>query len=142
MKLTAVESSNVAEVIWLEGVNIFLVRFHDASVYAYLEFTAEQNAAFEAAPSKGAFIGTLRNRFVVAAKDGKPVGRPEPKAPAVLNTLDEDAGRCCQKALDKINAQVMAGFQCDSCGLSFVSEMVGSVRHWRIKPFYAVLRKQ
>ena len=85
----------------------------------------------------------------VAATSG---GAAEGQAEAPLNVLDEEADQCCRRSfsLSERNAKrgwepkadVAERFTCGVCGTEFVPEMVGPVRHWRVKAWVAVVRPQ
>ena len=85
---------------------------------------------------EGAFIEEVAER-----------GAVEGQAAAPLNVLDEEANSCCRRsfALSGRNskrepkADVDEMFTC-VCGTEFHPEMVGPVRHWRIKPCVAIVR--
>lgn len=71
MKLTPVESSNIAAIGYLEDEQVLLVRYRDGALYAYCGWTAEQYAALLAAESKGKFLAAFdgRGNFTFISKN-------------------------------------------------------------------------
>ena len=148
MELTPVKSSNIAGAEYLAGDQVMLIRYHDGALYARLHVMAAQYIGFQAAPSKGAFVAAMPNRAVlISRKETLPIetkaerGAVEGQAAAPLNVLDEEADPCCRKhfAKTRITPSVEV-VSCPECGTEFVSEMVGPVRHWQIRPWVAVVR--
>lgn len=138
MQMTPVSSSHVEAFAYFEQELFLLVKFKGGALQGWLDFTDKQAADFLAAESKGKFLAALQNHSVAIQR--KPAIINLPQQPQPLNTIDEDAGKCCQKTMkNRTDLQTALLFACD-CGLQFVPEMVGPVRHWRIKPFVKVLR--
>jgi KTSC domain len=170
MKLTAVESSNIAAIDFLEDDRVLLVRYKDGALYAY---TGWNYAAFQGimqSPSKGrALRARCPGPGILITKGGNYAGDPpksdaisEPDKPtgtaldggavagaaAPLNVLDENADPCCKRsfaALGNLNAfnyfKIGAAFKCGTCGMEFTSAMVGALRQWRIKTCFGVFRR-
>ena len=161
MDLTPVKSSNIAGAEYLVGDQVMIIRYHDGALYARLDVTPSQYVGFMAAASKGQFVNAMPNRALRISKkgvmpnepnvratdtngDSTPVGADSGKeAPpeSVLNVLDEEADQCCRRFFGKAKEfhQVMV---CPDCGTEFRPEMVGPVRHWRVKAWVAVVRPQ
>ena len=59
-----------------------------------------------------------------------------------LQTMDEDAGKCCRRGLGEIfrHSIIADKFICPACGLEYRPESVGDVRHWRIVPATVVMQ--
>ena len=156
MELTPVKSSNIAGAEYLAGDQVMLIRYHDGALYARLRVTPGQYVGFMAAPSKGAFVHAMPNRALLISnprKEGAPIeveaerGAVEGQAAAPLNVIDEEADPCCRCALrgivdllPNIECVQLGELTCKECGTAFAPEMVGPVRHWRIKPWVAIVR--
>ena len=147
MELTAVESSHVAAVGYLAAQSVLLVLYRDGALYAKPGWSAGHYAGLLAAPSKGKFLRqTIGPSILISRKEDAKTqesesrakaGAEEQTAPGPLIVLDEDAGKCCQRA--------SAGWlgnkaECPKCGLSFRAETVGNLRHWRIMPAVVIVR--
>jgi hypothetical protein len=96
-----------------------------------------------AAPSKGGFVAEMPNRAILISRKemrieeetSKPErGAAEGQASAPLNVLDEEADPCCRRALQEMGDKRLAPWDCQTCWLHFVAEMIGPLRNWRIKP--------
>ena len=146
MTLSPVDSSHIAAIGYLDIDRVLLVRFQDGTLRAWLDVTADEYAALACAPSKGKALHALRGTSVlISRKEGAKVeSRAQGTVPLAvsgpLNSIDENAGRCCGRALDKFGAVRTEPWDCPQCGLSFVADMVGTVRHWRIVPHVVILR--
>jgi len=142
-----VQSSNVGAIAYDADIATMAVRYKDGSVYVRPNVTATQFGALATAQSKGKFLsGMLPGKMIRIershAEDSQSTERDGPLAtePAVpLNVIDEEASPCCRSFLR--NAFPFSGqLTCSACGTAFVSHMVGPLRHWRIKPAFAIAR--
>lgn len=70
MRLTKVESSNVAAVGYLDQEQVLLVRYHDGALYAGLGVTVERFAKLMASQSKGGFLAKMQETVVLVQKGG------------------------------------------------------------------------
>jgi len=147
------ESSNVREYIYLEAWSLLLIRFRDESLYAYRCVSAATAAALVEAPSKGRFIRQYLAGFGLKVSrkedaEGSQIkeagGLAEAQRPPVLNSIDEGASKCCRVSLKSAfpveNIGPLLPRVCGTCGTEFSPEMVGSVRHWKIRPAFTVGR--
>lgn len=146
MELTPVESSHVAAIGYLEADRVLLVRYRDGALYGWPNVSAEQFVAMKAAPSKGRFLQSLPHGVYVSQRKEGAERSPEPQRAAAhvqasgpLNSIDEDAGKCCRKALSAMGDR-LAPWDCPECGLRYEAQMVGTVRHWHIVPQVVILR--
>ena len=69
-----------------------------------------------------------------------------PKEPDTLNVIDENADKCCRKALtrllqDPTYAAQSNRFECGVCGTEMFPTMEGPLRVWRIQEHFAVHRR-
>jgi hypothetical protein len=148
MNLTPVESSHVAAIGYLDDERVLLVRYHDGHLYAWLDVSAAQFASLMAAPSKGKALHAMRGTSILISRkedanqiDNSGAGTVAHVKSGPLNTLDEDAGKCCAKTMKTFPpGDDIVAFTCVQCGLEFRPEMVGPVRHWRIVPQVVILR--
>jgi hypothetical protein len=154
MNWLEVYSSNVAAVAYESDIATLTVRYKDGSVYVRPNVTATQFGALMTAPSKGKFLAAMTGQAIciqpTSAECGNVVMASIPGREAAhtgpLNVIDEDAGKCCSRRLLKMLANPAypttspQRFHCGECGAEMVSEMVGTVRHWRIVEHVAVVR--
>lgn len=151
VNLTPVNSSHVAAVGYLEESRVLLVLYKDKTLAARLDVGPEQYAALLQADSKGKFLHALRGTSVSLSKAPGKEGEKtqetkitaaegaQQKAP--LDSLDEDAGKCCRKAMSKNVPPLQTEmFLCPDCGLQFRANMIGPVRHWSIVPLVVIHR--
>lgn len=147
MELLPVKSSHVAAVGYIEHDQVLLVRFKDGSLHARIGCTADQFKRFMESESKGAFLRVYDWPSVLISKGGarktetpEQAGRPTAGGP--LNVLDEDAGKCCARAMRNLGEPPrIQQWACPECGLEFISQEVGPTRYWRIKPMVVIHRK-
>lgn len=158
MKLTPVGSSHVAAIGYLEDERVLLIKYRTGALYARAGTTPAEYQSLMDAPSKGGYLAFLPKHAgaVLIAKGVMPTGetcRPA-AAPAgneappagALNVIDEDASKCCRKAMipdfDKgCDPAVRDEFVCPVCATLFRADWVGTVRHWRIVPLFALHRR-
>jgi len=110
MELTAVESSHIAAVGYLETDRVLLVRYRDGALYAHTPFSLEEFLALQSAPSKGRWLYARDRRGVIPVKITKgesghthtSPGHGAASTTAPLNVIDEDADPCCRKGLERL----------------------------------------
>lgn len=163
MELTPVNSSNLDAAGYHAELRLLRVRFLDGAVYDYPDVPPEWYERFMApATSKGRMIRDLGRGFLLGLRQQGPhpsattaaegVGVETQAAPAQTSTIDEDADKCCRAHLIRFLSQVdtldpalcwpvPTLWQCPTCGTAFAPDLVGPVRHWRIKPAWAVVRR-
>jgi hypothetical protein len=63
---------------------------------------------------------------------------------APLNVIDEDASACCRKAFAQITVDYSnaGAVTCGECMTQFRPHIMGTVRHWRIVPLFALHRNR
>lgn len=142
-----VQSSNVGAIAYDADIATMAVRYKDGSVYVRPNVTATQFGALATAQSKGKFLsGMLPGKMIRIershAEDSQSTERDGPLAtePAVpLNVIDEEASPCCRLAFHD-RWPTFGSASCPECGTTFEPHMVGPLRHWRIKPAFAIAR--
>lgn len=161
MNLTAVESSHIAAVGYLEAERVLLVRYKDGTLYAFPGWDNNRYAGLVRAESKGRFLTWCKGSGILITKGVMPteagtsavrgtVAEPGDNAapsPGSLNMIDEDADKCCRKNAphsqlwNRVDAP--ASWECPDCGTRFniVVLSAGGARYWRIVPAFAVHRR-
>jgi len=150
MQMIEVQSSNVAAVGYDADIATLAVRYKDGSLYIRPNVTATEFGALVTAPSKGKFLAAMTGKSIRIergkAEDSQSKERAAPLAAEItgpLNVLPEFAGKCCARRfanLDKVGGLDGRNvWICADCGAEYESGMVGPLRHWRVKPFFAVI---
>ena len=149
MDLVPVSSSNIEAIGYNADCRLLRVAYRDGAVYDFPDIGPATHAALMSADSKGHWMANLSRRGVrvtgeevvgsVAAPISSAVAAgPAPTVePAVLNSIDPDAGVCCRRALARVLPETTY-FECPSCGEQFRVVMIGPLRHWQIKPYIAL----
>ena len=154
MELTPIDGSNVAAVGYLVVDRVLLVRYKDGGLYARAGVSPAEFEALMAAHSKGAWLFADQHP---AVRIGSSPGMSAPEcekavtshfAPSneaakgeVLQTLDENASACCRRAFVCKWPKLFGQAACPICGMEFMPEMVGPVRHWKIKTHVMTFRR-
>ena len=151
MQLTPVESSHIAAIGYLEDERVLLVRYRDGALYAMLGWTPVAYEQLYSAPSKGQMLKRFAGPRVLISKEVVPTdtvtrlataGASDTAPATPLNSLDEDAGKCCAKHLrSRVHPEAEERMDCPTCGLSFRREQVGPVFHWRITPVFLIRKR-
>lgn len=137
MRYAAVESSVIAKAGYDAEVRCLSVILRDGRSQDVCPCSADEYAAFMAAPSMGVhWFKTLAYRAVAA---GDPVKLREPGGAhetmiCPRHTWDEDAG-CCGKAIAKAalagTLNTAEAWSCPSCGTEWKPKPIGDLmRHW------------
>lgn len=149
MVLTAVESSHVAAIGYLETERVLLVRYKDGSLYAWQDIgPTEWRILTTPGQSVGTWLAGLRRKHngVLITKGGgsesdQRTGPASSGAAGPLNVIDENADKCCRKMFAKLYTdEGPRPCTCPDCGTMFNPQMVGPVRHWRIVEYFAIAR--
>lgn len=147
MDLTPVESSHIASIGYLEADQVLLVRYRDGGLYARPGWSPEQFRDLCAASSKGAFLRSTAGPSILITKGGRAEDSSQSNERAVaatpsgpLNVLDEMANPCCWSTFVALTLSTRLLWDCPNCGLHFEAQMVGPVRHWRVKAAFAIAR--
>ena len=158
MEMISVESSNVAAVLYLADERVLLVKYRDGSLYARTMWTPTDYERLMAAQSKGQFLARCIDPTILISKGGANIAQEQAgqssgpvntsgEATGPLNVIDENASKCCRKALEvafswaQFQHVAVPHFDCPQCGTHFRHSMEGPVRHWRIHEHFAVHRR-
>jgi len=148
LKVTAISSHELAKLL----IDAGLIPQGSANVIIELKVGDAVRIHVQTFPDER--LLTVMAAFCESAKISKEVVTTEQSAclatagardtaPATpLNSLDEEAGKCCAKHLrSMVHPEAEERMECPTCGLSFAREQVGPVYHWRITPVVLIRKR-
>ena len=140
MNWLEVQASNVAAIAYDADIYTLAIRYRDGLVYVCPNVSATAFGALATSNNKDKIISKMVAHWIRITEGGASAKAPsETKDP--FEVIDEDASPCCHERFRKFPPTDI-GMTCPKCGTQFVPEMVGPVRHWRIKAAFAVVRPQ
>lgn len=145
MEMIEVESSNVRAIGYDSQSQILRVRYRDNREYERPNTSIVIFSQLMAAKSKGKFLATLMGTAKRVQYGKEAAEEPEQsgtKAPVPLQTHDDDD--CCGKLLEKaLNAHpTLVQWPCPKCGEVWRPDTFSGVKHWRMRPAFAIVTKR